>query len=286
MNRRRIHAWLGLAMLFAAVATHLLTPTATLAATRSRFDLAEAIPTRFGDWAVDSTIAPVAPDPDRQGALDRIYDQTLARTYVDTGGQRVMLSIAYGGSQSKTLQLHLPEICYVAQGFQIVYKGEGMLDVGALALPVRRLVARADARNEPITYWVTVGDAVTRAGFAQKLRMLSYGLSGQIPDGMLVRVSSIEPDRTIAYRTQDRFAAALLAALSPSARARLQGAAGAAPTTASGATPRAATAAVATTVAKPAATPVTYPHVRADALTSPAPATPARATDADAPPGR
>ncbi|WP_332847833.1 exosortase-associated protein EpsI, B-type [Massilia sp. S19_KUP03_FR1] len=219
----RINVMVGVAMALTAVATRALTPSAMLADTRARFDLAAAIPTQFAGWSIDTTIAPVAPNPDSQAALDRIYDQTLARTYVDANGQRVMLSIAYGGDQSKALQLHLPEVCYVAQGFQIVQKGEGLLATGFGSLPVRRLVARADMRNEPITYWITVGDQATRAGFAQKFQLLAYGLSGQIPDGMLVRVSTIDTDASAAYRVQDGFAAALLAALAPQSRTRLLG---------------------------------------------------------------
>lgn len=225
MSRQlRISIALGAAMALTAVATRALTPEIRIADTRARFDLAAAIPTHFAGWSVDTTLAPVALNPDSQAALDRIYDQTLARTYVDAAGQRVMVSIAYGGDQSKALQLHLPEVCYTAQGFHIVEKSDGVLATGFGSLPVKRLVARADMRNEPITYWITVGDQVTRAGFAQKLQMLAYGLSGKIPDGMLVRISTIAPDARAAYRVQDGFSAALLAALTPQSRMRLLGA--------------------------------------------------------------
>lgn len=233
----RISLAVGVAMVATAVATHALTPSTRLAATRERFDLAAAIPAQFAGWSVDNAVAPVAPNPDSQAALDRIYDQTLARSYIDAAGQRVMLSIAYGGDQSKALQLHLPEICYVAQGFQIVQKGEGVLASPFGPLPVKRLVARAggssDMRNEPITYWITVGDQATRAGFAQKLQLLAYGLSGKIPDGMLVRISTIDRDVPAAYRIQDAFSTALLAALTPQSRVRLLGQRAAAPVVAS-----------------------------------------------------
>ena len=219
----RISLALGVAMVLTSIATRALTPSTRLAATRERFDLAAAIPVQFAGWSVDNAIAPVAPNPDSQAALDRIYDQTLARSYIDAAGQRVMLSIAYGGDQSKALQLHLPEICYVAQGFQIVEKSEGVLASPFGPLRVKRLVARADARNEPITYWITVGNQATRAGFAQKLQLLAYGLSGKIPDGMLVRISTIDRDAPAAYRVQDAFSMAMLSALSPQSRTRLLG---------------------------------------------------------------
>lgn len=223
IRQLRVNIVLGVAMALTAIATHALTPVTRLAETRARFDLAAAIPTHFAGWSVDTTLAPVALNPDSQAALDRIYDQTLARTYVGPSGQRVMVSIAYGGDQSKALQLHLPEVCYTAQGFHIIDKRDGVLVTGFGSLPVKRLVARADLRIEPITYWITVGDQVTRAGLAQKLQMLAYGLSGKIPDGMLVRVSTIDHDALAAYRVQDGFTAALLAALTPQSRTRLLG---------------------------------------------------------------
>lgn len=172
---------------------------------------------------------PLTPSPDQQGALARIYDQTLSRTYVDPAGRRVMLSIAYGGEQSRALQLHLPEVCYVAQGFQVAGEGSGELATRFGALPVQRLVASQGERNEPITYWITIGDRATRSGIEQKLRRLAYGLSGQIPDGMLVRISSITTDEPGAWRLHDRFAADLLDSLDAAGRKRLIGAAPAGP---------------------------------------------------------
>ena len=56
------------------------------------------------------------------------------------------------------------------------------------------------------------------------MRRLAYGLSGEIPDGMLVRVSSISSDEPDAWRLQDQFIAELLAALGAAERVRLIGA--------------------------------------------------------------
>jgi len=228
MNRRFVASLvLGLAMAATSALTGALTPTVRVVNAQDRFSLEAMIPQRFGGWTVDTSIVPLAPDPEQQGALERIYDQTLSRTYVNGQGQRVMLSIAYGGDQSKALQLHLPEVCYVAQGFQMVKNGDDALVTRYGEVPVRRLVARLRERNEPITYWITIGDKATRSGIQQKLRRLAYGLSGEIPDGMLVRVSTIQPDAADAYREQDGFVIQMLAALGPKERTRLLGMAGA-----------------------------------------------------------
>ena len=225
MNKRLlVSITLGLAMASASALTGVLTPRLKVAAAQAHFSLEAMIPQAFGDWQLDAAIVPLTPDPERQTVLEKIYDQTLSRTYVNRAGQRVMLSIAYGGDQSKALQLHLPEVCYVAQGFDMLQTGRGTLATPYGAVPVKRLVAQQNTRHEPITYWITVGDRAIESGIEQKLQRLAYGLSGKIPDGMLVRVSTIQASEEQAYRLQDRFVADMLAALDGPARVRLLGA--------------------------------------------------------------
>jgi len=48
-------------------------------------------------------------------------------------------------------------------------------------------------------------------------------LTGQVPDGLLFRVSSIDADAQRAWRRQGDFVRALLGACTPMARARLAG---------------------------------------------------------------
>ncbi len=226
MNRRFMASVvLGVAMAGTSALTGALTPKQKVAAVQERFDLEAMIPKRFGNWTVDNTVVPLTPDETQKELIATLYDQTLARTYVNDAGQRVMLSIAYGGDQSKQLQLHLPEVCYVAQGFDMVQDHKAELATHYGSVPVKRLVARQNARNEPITYWVTVGDKAVMSGLGQKYQRFLYGLTGKIPDGMLVRVSTIEADEHSAYRVQDRFVNQMLDAMSPHDRIKLLGAA-------------------------------------------------------------
>jgi EpsI family protein len=214
---------LGVAMAVTAVATRALTPTSHMADAKGHFSLADMVPTRFGDWQLDTSVVPLEVDPRTQEALNKIYNQTLSRTYINSAGERIMLSIAYGGDQSNSMAVHRPEVCYVAQGFNVNSNQVGTLASGYGQLPVRRLVAVQGARNEPITYWITVGEHAINPGMSQKLQQLRYGLSGQVPDGMLVRVSSIGPDNAAAYRLQQQFVVDMLAGLSAPARTRLIG---------------------------------------------------------------
>jgi EpsI family protein len=226
MNRRFVASIvLGLAMAGTTALTAALTPKQKIADAKANFSLDTMIPTRFAGWTVDASVVPLAPEPSQKEMIAALYDQTLSRTYVNAQGQRVMLSIAYGGDQSKQLQLHLPEVCYVAQGFDMLNNRADRLTTSFGTVPVKRLVARQNTRNEPITYWVTIGDKAVMSGVEQKLSRLMYGLSGRIPDGMLVRVSTIGTDEAGAYALQDRFVNEMLGALDSNGRARLLGAA-------------------------------------------------------------
>jgi hypothetical protein len=55
------------------------------------------------------------------------------------------------------------------------------------------------------------------------LQQIRYGLRGQIPDGMLVRVSSITNSQTEAYALQNRFLDQLYAAVPAEMRSRYFG---------------------------------------------------------------
>ena len=49
--------------------------------------------------------------------------------------------------QSDATRAHRPEVCYPAQGFEIVSDGQGLVPTAAGALRVRRLVARAGGQR-------------------------------------------------------------------------------------------------------------------------------------------
>lgn len=168
-------------------------------------DLETLFPKQFGDWRVDTSIPVILPSPDVQALLDKIYNQVLARTYVNAQGQRIMLSVAYGGDQSDGTSAHRPEVCYPAQGFAISSNRAGTLQVGDREVQVRRLMSHLGPRHEPITYWVVVGGEVVTTGIGQKLAQMRYGLRGVIADGMLVRVSNIDSDMARGFGIHERF---------------------------------------------------------------------------------
>ena len=217
---------LGILMVSSGALTMALTPNVKIADQQEMVDLEVLIPAHFGDWQIDKTIIPLQVDVETQAQLDKIYNQTISRTYTNTLGERIMLSVAYGGDQSDNLAVHKPEVCYYAQGFEImnIFADELLTNYGKL--PIKRLLAVKGNRNEPITYWVTVGNKAVLPGLDQKLQQLRYGLTGRVADGMLVRVSSIDndKDKAKAYQLQSIFIQDLLTAVDVMKRIRLIGA--------------------------------------------------------------
>ena len=97
------------------------------------------------------------------------------------------------------------------------------LDVGDHRIPVRKLVTASASRPEPLIYWTTVGDEVVDGTLQRKLVQMGYGLRGQVPDGLVFRVSSIGSEPDAEFRLQHEFVLTLVAVLPDSLRPRLVG---------------------------------------------------------------
>jgi EpsI family protein len=224
MPSRRKALIVAASMAAAAALAQVGVPTEKIA-DRWTTDLPTMFPAAFTDWRVDESIPVVLPAPDVQASLNRIYNQVLARTYVNRRtGERVMLSVAYGGDQSDGMQAHLPEVCYPSQGFELYGKRQATLMLDGRTIPAQRIRTRMGARHEPVTYWLTLGETVAATRTDRKIQQMRYGLRGLIPDGMLVRVSTIDRDAEHAFAVQDDFLRALAVAIPEAQRARVLGA--------------------------------------------------------------
>jgi EpsI family protein len=185
--------------------------------------LAVLVPTQFGAWReVPETVVQVV-NPQTQELLDRLYSEILQRTYVNSEGYRIMLSLAYGSDQRGALAAHKPEVCYPAQGFAVHSNEPARLETVWGDIPARRLATSRGPRHEPVTYWFTVGDMASPSQIEKRLVEIRFALTGRIPDGMLFRVSSIDLDDKRAFASHQQFVEDLLEVVSPSGRKRLSG---------------------------------------------------------------
>lgn len=218
------HVVLGIAMCLAAAFAIMLKPTKKLSDQRAKVNLDTMIPQAFGGWQVDpGATANIRPSADVQANLDKIYDQILNRTYINKNGERIMLTITYGSSQSQDLKAHRQEVCYAAQGFQIqAIKHEG-LRLLQQTIPVTRMFAIKQERNEPVTYWFTMGDNVVLSRVERLMVQIKYSFAGVIPDGVLVRVSNLNADPEKGFAGHNEFLNELLPALEKNALVKLIG---------------------------------------------------------------
>lgn len=223
MTSRRTALALCAGMAATAVAAEWARPTIKLSKAGEGFTLDKLFPSSFGAWSLDPGAPVVLPPPDQQALLDKIYNQTLARTYVHQSKYRIMLSVAYGGDQSDGLTVHIPDVCYVAQGFRMVEAADGVVSLAGGTIPVRDLVMVMGTRREPVTYWVLMGDEATISNAQRRMVSIRYGLKRQIPEGMLVRISSINANYPEALDWHRRFALDLWQALPPDDRVRVFG---------------------------------------------------------------
>lgn len=98
------------------------------------------------------------------------------------------------------------------------------IDPSGAKLPVMKLVATRGLRIEPITYWVMMGDTAVRGHLEQFFARLKYGMTGKIPYGILIRVSTISANEAQSYRTEEKFVRDMLGAVPTQDRKILAGA--------------------------------------------------------------
>lgn len=210
-------------MLLSAALGTVLKPRISLADERPPINLETMVPKTFGEWREEANMLAQVVNPQQKNILDKIYSQTLSRTYVNKQGYRIMLSIAYGKNQSDALQLHKPEVCYPAQGFKLLSRKNAIIELPSNLIQATRLETSLGARHEPVTYWTVVGDYSVKSSISKKLVEINYAIQDKVPDGMLFRISSIDKDTLTAYAIQEQFAKDIADVIDDNIRTRFMG---------------------------------------------------------------
>lgn len=180
------------------------------------------IPRQIGAWRWVSNTGVVTTS---ETSEDDAYDQQLMRVYAAPDLPRIMLLIAYGSTQGGSLQLHRPETCYAGQGFGLADFSTVDLSLGkpARSVAASAFTARRDDRIERLLYWTRIADAFPRSTAGEYRAILAGVLSGTVPDGILVRVSTLGADTAESDAGLQRFAAAMVLAAPPKGAALLIG---------------------------------------------------------------
>lgn len=223
MNLKSTALVLAALMSIASLAAVAARPSAKASDYGRSIVLKDAVPNAFTEWVEVPEQTSQVVNPQIAQALDKLYSQLLTRTYVNQQGYRIMLSIAYGDDQRGGLQAHRPETCYPGQGFKIAAIEDGALQTRFGNIEVRRMTTNLGARHEPVTYWLTVGEQVVNSRLLKRIAEVRLALTGQVPDGLLFRVSSIDADPVRAFAAQEKFAADMMSSVPEKVRKQLSG---------------------------------------------------------------
>jgi len=167
------------------------------------------IPLKIGGWEFQTNSGLVVPTEDT--VSDALYSQLLTRVYTRGDEPPIMLLIAQSAGQSGFLQIHRPEYCYPAGGFQLSPITPMPLPAGDRTFDVNSLTATMPGRPEQIIYWTRVGTRMPLSWAAQRVAVAKDNLEGIIPDAVLTRLSTIDPNRDAAMARLAEFSAQLVA---------------------------------------------------------------------------
>lgn len=198
-------------------------PTVRMADVQKREPLATVFPKQMGDWQIDELSINIELPPDVAAQVAAIYTEVADKVYINSKGDRIMVTIAYGRDQSDGFKVHRPEVCYAAQGFHVDATQDSVIKFDDHTIDVKRVMTHLGERHEPVTYWMVIGDDVVNSPARHKVMQVRYALDGLIADGLLVRVSSISRDPEAAYVVQDAFVREWKSRVPASQRARLFG---------------------------------------------------------------
>ena len=173
--------------------------------------LDDIVPDRVGRWSLVGNSGLVVPPQDQLQLV--LYSQLLTRVYSD-GANAIMLLIAYSASESGFLQVHRPEFCYRAAGYELSdFAPRNVQLDGPHALKANTLTATREDSIEQLLYWVRIGDHIPHSWAQQKLAFAGDNLKRLIPDAALVRVSTIGPDKGAAMPLIDDFVRSMVASV-------------------------------------------------------------------------
>lgn len=154
------------------------------------------VPSQFDEWKVVSRSGVILPPPDAMS--DRLYDNLVTRVFVAPDLPPVMLLLAYNNAQDGVLQVHRPEVCYPVGGFELSETRPMAMQAAGRPIAANIFTATGPDRVEQVAYFTRLGDSFPTSWIEQRLAVMRANVAGDIPDGMLMRVSALGIDQSSA----------------------------------------------------------------------------------------
>jgi EpsI family protein len=181
-----------------------------------RNKLDDLVPKKIGPWNFVAASGLVLPPDDPY--LNSIYSQLLTRVYSDGQNPPIMLLLAQSGSQTGFLQIHRPETCYTAGGYQISPLAPHSVQVGTKVVHANSMDAWGNGAPEHVVYWTRIGNMMPLSWREQKIAVAKQNLEGVVPDAILVRFSMVNNDADAARASIDSFIRAMIDSVAPNLR--------------------------------------------------------------------
>lgn len=211
LSRREILA--GLAMISAAGIAAARRPSIPIDY-MGQHKLDQIVPDQIGKWKFISASGLITAPPDQ--LQQAVYSQLLTRVYYD-GEAPIWVLLAYSANQTGFLQVHRPEFCYTAAGYQLSDFAPHRIAIGpGSTITTNSLTASRDDEAEKMIYWTRIGDHIPLSWAQQKLAVAGDNMRKLIPDAALIRIST--PDRPDALARLDAFIAAMVQSVAPPLR--------------------------------------------------------------------
>ena len=154
------------------------------------------VPDKFDGWSPLSRGDVLLPPPDT--LRDRLYDNLVTRVYAKPGTPPVMLLLAYNNIQDGVLQVHRPEVCYPVGGFELSETQKIGISGAGRSIPANIFTATSPRRTEQVIYFTRLGKTFPRSWTEQRISVMRANVAGNIPDGMMMRVSALGIDQETA----------------------------------------------------------------------------------------
>lgn len=130
------------------------------------------------------------------------YDQLAIAQYRAADQHGVTVVLAHGAAQSPSTQLHRPEFCYPASGFEILVQKEMALEFAGRTIPVAILAAQRASRQETVLYWTRIGSSFPLGIWEQRVALATGAFHARGRDGLLARFSTDGIDQAAMTRLQ------------------------------------------------------------------------------------
>jgi len=199
MQSRRYQVVLLFIMLLALWLSFTLRPTVDASKRLPAETFTNEIPEQFGGWVrvpSKSIAIDLYQKMEGERTTDNPYDDTFIQSYRNEQGHVLELAIAYGALQRQEVKIHRPDLCYYAQGYEVNALLPEAFTFSSVSQTIdgQRMQVRSRGQTQLVSYWIRVGDLFSQSAWQTRLYLIQQGLLGHVPDGVLVRVSSVVED--------------------------------------------------------------------------------------------